>query len=47
MLFANIQGHQKCKQLLIQMVHEHRVPHAQLFLGSHGSGGLFLALALA
>ena len=47
MLFANIQGQQKCKQLLIQMVQEQRVPHAQLFLGSHGSGGLFLALALA
>lgn len=47
MLFKEVLGQQKSKQLLLQMVREERVPHAQLFLGSHGSGNLAMALALA
>ena len=47
MLFKEVLGQQKSKQLLMQMVREERVPHAQLFLGSHGSGNLALALAFA
>tara|TARA_B100000795_G_scaffold82836_1_gene60048 strand:- start:5110 stop:6270 length:1161 start_codon:yes stop_codon:yes gene_type:complete len=47
MLFNQLQGQQKSKQLLMQMVREERVPHAQLFLGSHGSGNLALALGFA
>ena len=47
MLFEEIFGQQKSKQLLMQMVQEERVPHAQLFLGSQGSGNLALALAFA
>jgi DNA polymerase-3 subunit delta' len=47
MLFKQLFGQQKSKALLIQMVREVRVPHAQLFLGSQGSGNLALALAFA
>ena len=47
MLFKEILGQQKSKQLLMQMVREERVPHAQLFLGSHGNGNLAMALAFA
>ncbi len=47
MQFNDIIGQQKVKQHLIQTVLENRVSHAQLFLGSEGSGGLALALAYA
>ncbi len=47
MLFKNIPGHQEEKTRLIRSVKEQRVSHAQLFLGSEGSGNLALALAYA
>ena len=47
MLFKEVLGQTKSKQLLLQMVREERVPHAQLFLGTHGSGNLAMALAFA
>lgn len=47
MLFKDIPGHKKVKERLIRSVKEQRVSHAQLFLGSEGSGNLALALAYA
>ena len=47
MAFSNIIGQEKVKQMLHQMVHGDRLPHALLFLGPSGSGKLALALALA
>ncbi len=47
MLFKNIIGQAQVKEKLIQSVKENRVSHAQLFLGSPGSGDLALALAYA
>lgn len=47
MLFKEFLGQEKLKELLMQSVREQRVPHAQLFLGSKGSGNLGLALAFA
>ena len=40
-------GQQALKQRLLRSVHNNRVPHAQLFLGNLGHGGLALALAYA
>lgn len=47
MLFSELIGHASVKEFLLQSVREDRVPHAQLFLGSKGSGNLGLALAFA
>jgi len=45
--FSEVAGHKELKQRLIQSVTEERVPHAQLFHGSQGTGSLALALAYA
>ena len=47
MLFKEVLGQEKTKKFLVHSVREGRVPHAQLFLGSRGSGNLALALAFA
>ncbi len=47
MLFSDINVAQDLKNRLIQAVKKGRVPHAQLFLGQGGRGGLSLALAYA
>lgn len=47
MLFKEIPGHKDEKERLIRSVQEHRVSHAQLFLGPVGSGNLALAIAYA
>ena len=47
MLFNDVIGQQKTKELLLRSVREGRVPHAQLFLGFEGSANLALALAFA
>ena len=47
MLFKDIIGHHQIKQRLIQTAKDGRISHAQLFLGSQGSGNLALALAYA
>ena len=47
MLFKEIFGYNKIKELLLRSVAEERVPHAQLFLGPKGSAKLSLALAYA
>jgi DNA polymerase-3 subunit delta' len=47
MLFKEIFGYNKIKDLLLRSVAEERVPHAQLFLGPKGSANLSLALAYA
>lgn len=47
MLFKEIPGYKDEKERLIRSVQEHRVSHAQLFLGPVGSGNLALALAYA
>lgn len=47
MFFKEIPGHKDEKERLIRSVQEHRVSHAQLFLGPVGSGNLALALAYA
>jgi len=47
MLFKDIAGQAEVKQRLINTVHDHRISHAQLFLGPQGSGKLAMALAYA
>lgn len=47
MKFSQIIGQQTVKQKLIKTVRENRVSHAQLFLGTEGSGKLALAIAYA
>jgi DNA polymerase-3 subunit delta' len=47
MKFSEIPGQQELKQRLIRSVMEHRVSHAQLFLGSTGNGSLAMAIAYA
>ncbi len=47
MRFSEVAGHSEIKKRLIQSVVEERVPHAQLFHGSEGTGSLALALAYA
>ena len=47
MQFKEIIGQDLIKQRLINTVNEHRVSHAQLFLGPEGSGSLALAVAYA
>lgn len=47
MKFSEIIGQHDVKRRLIQSVNENRVSHAQLFLGTTGSGSLALAIAYA
>ncbi len=47
MQFKEVVGHHKIKEKLIHTIKENRVSHAQLFLGSEGSGNLALAIAYA
>lgn len=47
MLFSEVIGQDNIKDLLLQMIHSDRLPHATLFLGPQGCGKLALALALA
>lgn len=47
MKFSEIKGREAIKDRLIRSVRDHRVSHAQLFLGPEGSGKLALALAYA
>lgn len=47
MLFRDVIGHEVLKQQLINNVSNHRLSHAQLFLGPEGSGNLAMALAFA
>lgn len=45
MLFKEVIGHKEVKESLIRSINEGRISHAQLFLGSEGSGNLAMALA--
>jgi len=47
MKFSEVIGQQDVKNRLIQMVAEHRVPHALLFCGPEGCGKMAMALAFA
>ncbi len=47
MQFKEVVGHHKIKEKLIHTIKGNRVSHAQLFLGSEGSGNLALAIAYA
>ena len=47
MQFKEVIGHNKIKEKLIHTIKGNRVSHAQLFLGSEGSGNLALAIAYA
>ncbi|MDR3226418.1 MAG: DNA polymerase III subunit delta [Prevotellaceae bacterium] len=47
MLFKEIIGQHELKRQLIQTVTDKRISHAQLFVGSEGSGNLALAIAYA
>ena len=47
MLFREIVGHTNLKNQLINTVLNHRISHAQLFLGAEGSEKLALAIAYA
>ena len=47
MKFNEVIGQEEAKQRLLQLVHEHRVPHAMMFCGPDGCGKLPLALAFA
>ena len=45
MFFSQVIGQHEIKQRLRNMVHESRIPHAQLFFGGEGSGNLPMAIA--
>lgn len=47
MFFADIIGHEDVKERLRRLVHDGRIPHAQLLCGIEGTGCLPLALAYA
>jgi len=47
MHFRDIVGQLPVKQKLLESIAGERIPHAQLFVGPQGSGGLPLALAFA
>lgn len=47
MKFSDVIGQQHLKQQFVQTIKSGKVPHAQLFLGNIGHGGLALALAYA
>lgn len=45
MLFRDVVGHEALKSSMRQQIREGRIPHAHLFVGNEGSGGIALALA--
>lgn len=47
MKFTDIIGQENIKAQLVQMVDNERIPHAQILLGSKGTGALPLAIAFA
>lgn len=47
MLFSDVLGQDHIKNHLTQSVDNHRIPHAQLFVGNEGSGTLPMAIAYA
>jgi len=47
MKFSDILGKEDAKRQLVALVDNDRLPHAQLFIGKEGSGGLALAIAMA
>lgn len=47
MKFSDVIGQNDCRELLLNMVHEERVPHALLLCGPHGSGKMAVAMAFA
>ena len=47
MFFKDIPGHENEKSYLLNIVHEDKVPHAQLFLSHEGYGSLPLVIAYA
>jgi len=47
MHFEDIIGHQNIKKQLLASIRKGRIPHAQLFIASQGSGALSMALAYA
>lgn len=47
MIFSSVIGQNELKKKLLQSVKDNRISHAQLFLGSEGSGNLALAFAFA
>ena len=47
MKFAEVVGQEAVKSRLVKTVNDHRISHAQLFLGPQGSGKLSLAIAYA
>lgn len=47
MLFKEVIGQHKIKQMLIESVNSDRISHAQMFLGEEGFGGLPLTIAYA
>ena len=47
MRFAEVAGHEKLKEKLIESIRRDRVGHSQLFFGPEGNGALPLALAFA
>ncbi|MGI6242885.1 MAG: ATP-binding protein [Prevotella sp.] len=47
MQFSEVIGQQEARDRLMQLVEEHRVPHALMFTGPKGSGKMALALAFA
>lgn len=47
MTFSEVIGQEEARDRLMQMVAEHRLPHAMMFCGPKGSGKMALALAFA
>ncbi|MGV6860792.1 MAG: DNA polymerase III subunit delta' [Putridiphycobacter sp.] len=47
MQFSKVIGHQKIKSLLVEEAKNDRISHAQMFLGSSGTGKLPLAIAFS
>ena len=47
MFFRDVIGHNEIKLQLIKSAQNNRISHAQLFLGTEGSGNFQLALAYA
>lgn len=47
MLFSSVVGHDSLKRKLRQRAQSGEIPHASLFLGPEGNGGMALALAFA
>lgn len=45
MFFKNVIGQQHCKNTLLKHIQQNTIPHAQLFLGNEGTGGLAMAMA--